>query len=141
MISLHVVRAGILAAVIALAGCAQQPTTQRSDVDVSAPTVSWNGTYRGTMRITGIGSGVQRRWCETDPQMIVQVAGNSFTYAMTHPNVPDNPTPVYSTTIAPDGVFQSQLGSGVMNGKVVGSHMSGTIDGSACVYAFSADRS
>ena len=106
-----------------------------------APAVSWDGTYRGTVQITGLGSGMQRQWCETDPAMVVQVTGNSFTYSMPHPNAPGNPTPVYPASIAPDGTFHTEIGSGVMNGQVIGGHMSGTISGSACVYAFSMDRS
>jgi len=103
--------------------------------------VSWDGVYRGTIQITGLGSSIDRRWCETDPQMTVQVAAGKFSYAMPHPNAPDNPTPVYPATIAPDGSFRSDIGSGVMTGKVAGGHMTGMIDGSVCVYSFTMDRS
>lgn len=126
---------------LALVCCTSEPKTQPSGAVTSAPAVSWDGTYRGTVQITGQGASIQRNWCETDPQIIVQVTGNSFTYAMPHPNVPHNPTPVYSATITPDGNFRSEMVSGVISGQVVGNHMSGTINGSACIYAFSADRS
>jgi len=141
MISCRGIRVSVLVGAVALAEWASGPKTQPGGAATSAPAVSWDGTYRGTIQITGLGSSVQRNWCETDPQMVVQVTGNSFTYAMPHPNVPDDPTPVYSTTIAPNGVFRSEIGSGVISDQVVGSHMFGIIDGSACVYAFSADRS
>jgi len=73
--------------------------------------------------------------------LTVQVAAGKFSYAMPHPNAPANPTPVYSATIAPNGSFRSDIGTGVMTGQVVGSHMTGMIDGSVCVYSFTMDRS
>ena len=73
--------------------------------------------------------------------MTVQVAGGKFSYAMPHPNAPDNPTPVYPATIAPNGSFRSDISTGVMTGQVSGSRMSGMIDGSVCVYSFTMDRS
>ena len=141
MISRHCVKVAAAIGAVVLAGCVSEPKTQPGGAVAPTPAVSWDGTYRGDVQITGIGSGVQRRWCETDPQVVVRVTGNSFTYAMPHPNAPNNPTPVYTATIAPDGFFQSQLQSGVMRGQVVANHMSGTIHGSACDYTFSADRS
>lgn len=72
--------------------------------------------------------------------MTVQVTGNKFGYAMPHPNTPGNPTMVYSAAIAPDGSFRSDIGSGVMTGRITGTHMTGLIDGSACVYSFTMDR-
>jgi len=126
---------------LALASCASEPRMPPIGAPAPVPAVSWDGTYRGTIQITGVGSGAQRDWCETDLQMVVQVTANSFTYALPHPNVLHNPTPIYSATIASSGTFQSRIGSGVMTGQVAGSHMSGTIDGSLCAYAFSADRS
>ncbi len=132
---------GALIAAVTLAGCTSETKPQAGNAAAHAPTVSWDGNYRGIVRVTGLGSGVQSKWCETDPQFIVQVTGNSFTYAMPHPNVPHNPTPVYSAVIAPDGTFRTEMLSGMMAGQVVGRRMSGTINGSACVYAFSADRS
>ena len=130
----------VIIAVVALAGCASGPRTQSGGAVAAAPVVSWDCTYRGTVQVTGLGSGMQRQWCETDPAMMVQVSGNAFTYAMPHPNAPGNPTPLYPATIASDGTFRSQIGSGIMSGRVIAGHMSGTIDGSACVHAFSMDR-
>jgi hypothetical protein len=127
-------------AVVALLGC--NPPSQSVSVAPAVPptTASWDGAYRGTVEITGLGSGIQKQWCETDPQMSVQVAGNKFGYAMAHPNTPGNPTMVYSAAIGPDGSFRSDIGTGVMTGRVSGIHMAGMIDGSACVYSFAMDR-
>jgi hypothetical protein len=128
-------------AVMTFAGCSPPPGSASAGSTASTPSVSWDGAYRGTVQITGLGSGVQRQWCETDPQMVVQVAANAFSYSMPHPNAPNNPTPVYSATIAPDGSFRSDIGSGVMTGRVSGTRMTGFIDGSVCVYSFTMDRS
>ena len=73
--------------------------------------------------------------------MTVQVAAGTFSYAMPHPNAPENPTPVYAATIAPDGSFRSVIPSGVMTGRVAANRMTGMIDGSVCVYSFAMDRS
>jgi hypothetical protein len=72
--------------------------------------------------------------------MAVQVAANKFSYTMPHPNTPGNPTMVYSAAIAPDGSFRSDIGTGVMTGRVSGTQMTGSIDGSACVYSFTMNR-
>ena len=126
---------------VVLSGCSPGQSAQPASPVRAATTVSWDGTYRGSIQITGLGSGVQRLWCETNPEIVVHVANNAFRYEMPHPNAPDNPTPVYAATIAPDGTFNGQIGSGTMSGRVTGTHMSGHIDGSVCVYAFSMDRS
>jgi hypothetical protein len=135
--------AGGLVAVMALAGCTATPGAQTGSAAAPGPasTVSWDGTYRGTLHITGLGSGVQRQWCESDPQIVFVVTNNSFSYAMPHPNAPNNPTPVYSAAIASDGAFRSSIASGTMTGRVTGAHISGTINGSVCVYSFTLDRS
>jgi hypothetical protein len=127
-------------AVVAIAGCSPPPPSAASGATAPQPAVSWDGAYRGTVQITGLGSGIQRQWCETDPQMVVQVTDNKFGYAMPHPNTPGNPTMVYSAAIGPDGSFRSEIGAGVMTGRVTGVHMTGLIDGSACVYSFAMDR-
>jgi hypothetical protein len=141
IMQVYAIRIGVIVGAVALAGCNSPPKVQPGSAAAPAPAVSWDGTYRGTVQITGLGSGMQRSWCETDPQIVIQVSGNSFTYAMPHPNAPDNPTPIYSATIAPNGTFNTQIASGMMSGRVADSRMSGTISGAACVYAFSADRS
>jgi hypothetical protein len=142
MKKLHLTAGAVMTA-MAVAGCAATPGPPAASAASPrpAPAASWDGTYRGTVQITGMGSGVQRQWCETPPQIVFQVSNNAFSYAMPHPNAPDNPTPVYAATIAPDGAFRSSIGSGTMNGRVIGNRMSGTISGSVCVYAFTLDRS
>jgi len=137
----HDTRLDMLIALLAattVVGCTPAQSPPSSAVAPSA--VSWDGTYRGSVQITGIGSGTLRSWCETDPQIVFQVSHNAFSYAQPHPNAPNNPTPVYAATIAPDGTFNTTLASGTMRGRVTGTHMSGEIDGSVCVYSFALDR-
>ena len=138
----HDTRIDMLVALLAattIVGCtpAQSPPPTAA---APAAAVSWDGTYRGTVQITGLGSGTLRQWCDTDPQIVFQVSHNAFSYAQPHPNAPNNPTPVYAATIAPDGTFNTTLASGTMRGRVTGTHMSGEIDGSVCVYSFALDR-
>jgi hypothetical protein len=71
--------------VIAITGCSPPPQSVSSGATAPPPLVSWDGSYRGTVQITGLGSGIQRQWCETDPQMAVLVTANRFNYAMPHP--------------------------------------------------------
>jgi hypothetical protein len=127
---------------VAIIGCTPTPSTQVNSAasSGSAAANSWDGTYRGSVQITGLGSGVQQQWCETDPQIVFEVTHNAFSYAMPHPNAPNNPTPVYSATIAADGSFRSSLSSGTMTGRVTGTRIAGQIDGSVCVYSFALDR-
>jgi hypothetical protein len=134
-------KAGLAITVLALAGCTPTPGAPTGTAaPAPAAAVSWDGTYRGTVQITGLGSGTMRQWCETDPQIVFQVSNNAFSYAMPHPNAPDNPSPVYAATIASDGTFSTTLASGTMRGHVSGTHISGEIDGSVCVYSFALDR-
>jgi hypothetical protein len=132
----------ITSAMAAVIGCTPTPATQVNSAasSGSAAANSWDGTYRGSVQITGLGSGVQQQWCETEPQIAFQVTHNAFSYAMPHPNAPNNPTPVYSATIASDGTFRSGLATGTMTGRITGTHIAGKIDGSVCVYSFALDR-
>jgi hypothetical protein len=71
-----------------------------------------------------------------------RVRNNGFNYAMPHPNVMGNPTPVYPAYIYPDGSIRSVPGSvaGVVTGQVTGNRMEGVISGLGCEYAFTAYR-
>ena len=71
---------------------------------------------------------------------MITVANGQFTYAVPHPNVPGNATPVFPATLAADGSFYGEIVAGSMSGSVSGAHIQGKIDGSACLYEFSGDR-
>jgi hypothetical protein len=126
------------ATVLALAGCTPQPAPP---MPAPANPSAWDGTYRGTIRLTQLGPGLQKDWCETEPKMEVIVADGGFSYAVSHPNAPGNPTSVYVGVVRPDGSVSAQLVSGVMTGNVTGTQMTGTISGAGCIYAFALNRS
>lgn len=134
-----------LATGLALNACAPPPPP----APPPAPAVSYDGTYRGTLMLTGVGAGVPREGCATNPQMVLQVSNNAFTYVQTHPNsnvtAPGmqtvSATTTYTVAIAPNGSFSGQSEvSGTMSGTISGTHMSGMIEGIVCVYSFTADR-
>jgi hypothetical protein len=130
---------------LAIGGCTPQPPPPPTP----APVVSFDGTYTGTVKLTGVGAGVPRAGCATNPQMVLQVSKNAFTYTQTHPkatvSAPGfstiNATATYTAAIAQDGSFtgQSQL-AGTISGSIASGHMTGNIEGLECVYAFTADR-
>ena len=80
-------KAGAVITAVAMADFTATPTGDTAPSS-PAPAVSWDGTYRGTVRITGLGSEVQRQRCETAPQIVCRMANNAFSYAMSHTNAP-----------------------------------------------------
>ena len=138
--------------ILTIAGCAGPMGTMRPGPSVPAgaaaaadvvalPVTSFDGTYRTTIRLAGSAEpGQIASWCESPGQPVVTVADGQFTYAVQHPNVPGNPTPVFQATMARNGSFSGQVTSGTMSGRVDGMHMEGSIDGVGCLYAFTGDR-
>jgi hypothetical protein len=57
-----------------------------------------------------------------------------------HPNAPGNPAPTFQAVMARDGSFAGQANDGTISGRVSGTHMEGSINGAACIYAFTGDR-
>lgn len=127
---------------IAFVGCANKVPTPTASAPPAAPGISFDGTYRGAVQITGTASSAPRSWCETPNPIMIQVSGNTMNYAMPHPNVMGNPTPTFAVPIAQDGSFQGQASAGgSITGQINGSRMTGTISGVGCAYSLSADRS
>ena len=123
-----------------ITGCAGSMGTMHAD-PITMPVMSFDGAYRGTIRMTpsaGDAKGIS--WCQTAGQPVITVANGQFSYAVPHPNVPGNPTPSFQATMARDGSFSGQGNEGTISGNVHGTHMEGSIDGSGCIYAFTADR-
>jgi hypothetical protein len=110
------------------------------------PVGSIDGRYQGSVQVTGVGSGGDISWCETDRQLSWQVTNHTFTYVQPHPNAPhpasvDTRTATYSGTISSDGSIRGTSNfSGTIEGRLNGSHMTGAINGAGCYYSFSADR-
>jgi hypothetical protein len=112
----------------------------------TAPSTSYDGRYEGSVQVTGVMSGGDLRWCETDRRLSLQVSNNTFSYTQAHPNVPkamiDRATVIYTASINPDGAITGTSSTyGSLEGRVSGSHMSGTMKGPGCFYTFAADRS
>jgi hypothetical protein len=110
--------------------------------------VSFNGNYRGMIRLTSSGViGTQGKWCDTPPVISLSIRNNVFSYVLEHPNLPRDSTyslsPTFTVAIAPDGSFDamSQNGEAEMAGRITGSDMAAQINGSICGYAFTAKTS
>jgi hypothetical protein len=137
---------------LTLVGCAGPMGTMRPGPSLTAaeevnykvepPVTAFDGSYRNTIRIiTSFGSGADNSgWCTSPGQPIITIANGQFTYAVPHPNVPGNATPVYQATMKEDGSFYGSITAGVVSGAVEGTRIVGKIDGSACLYAFSGQR-
>lgn len=139
---MNVTRSAFLAATVFLV-VACNPPPQPTPTAVQAP-ISFNGTYTGTVRVTGIGAGGEtvRGICNTSPKFAVTVANNAFIYAQPHPRYPGNPVVSYSVVISPGGyVSGTSDRNGTFDGKIVDGLLTATINGSGCFYAVSARRS
>jgi hypothetical protein len=122
-------------------GCAGPMGTIRGETPLAPPVTSFDGSYRNTIRFIGaFGAAQTADWCNTPGQPIITVTDGHFTYAVPHPDIPGNATPVYPATMAADGSFSGQIIAGMIYGRVQGSRVEGKIDGSACVYTFTGDR-
>src|SRR4051812_26038266 len=110
--------------------------------------ITFDGDYQGTIQLTSTSDmGFPRSWCDTPRNITLSPRNGNFQYVLAHPNVPKDSnyslSPAFAVTIASDGSFKatSQNGDAQMLGRVIGSHMAGEINGSACGYEFAADRS
>jgi hypothetical protein len=123
-----------------LAGCAGPMGTIHTDTPTTAVT-SFDGAYQSTIRITFASDEVKgTAWCDTPGQPVITVVNGQFSYSVPHPNAPGNPMPTFQATVAQDGSFIGRANSGIIQGRFSGPHIEGTIDGSACIYAFAGDR-
>jgi hypothetical protein len=122
-------------------GCAGPMGTIHGGPPAAAAVATFDGTYQSTIRVTDSGGAARANaWCESPGQPIVTVANGQFSYAVPHPNIPGNPTPTFLATFARDGSFAGQIVEGTISGRAGGTHMEGSINSIACVYAFTADR-
>jgi hypothetical protein len=129
-----------------IGGCATSAPPPASPPPMAVP-VSFDGSYRGTIRLTSSGvSGTQSNWCDTPPAISISVQNSTLSYVLVHPNVPQDSNyslpPTFTVPIAPDGSFDaaSQNGAAEMAGRITGSDMAGQINGTACGYSFTAKR-
>jgi hypothetical protein len=140
VVELPRMRVCALAVVLLIGGCAGSMGTMHADPTI-APATSFDGTYQSSISLTSTSDEAKSAgWCQTSGQPSIAIANGEFSYALPHPNVPGNPTPVFQATMAPDGSFSGQNNDGSISGMVRGTHLEGTISGTACVYAISGDR-
>jgi len=125
----------------ALAGCAGSMGTMHTDNVTTKPVTTFDGSYRTTLHPTrSFGSSSASAWCDSPGQPVVTISGGTFTYAVPHPNIPGNATPIFPATVAADGSFSGQIVAGVLSGRIDSGQITGKIDGSACIYEFSGQR-
>ena len=126
---------------LAIAGCAGPMGTIHPVPAPPPPVTAFDGSYRSLLRTTTPGSeGQVFTWCDSRGQAVITVEQGKFTYAVPHPNVPGNPTPVFQAVMAPDGTFAGDIVSGSMTGQIAGSRLEGTISGAGCTYTLSASK-
>jgi hypothetical protein len=129
-----------MASLLLITGCAGSMGTMHVDPP-PPPVTSFDGVYQNTIRSTTSAKDTQgTSWCETPGQPTITIANGQFSYAVSHPNAPGNPTPAHQATMASDGSFFGQNNDGTISGTVHGTHIEGSIDGAACGYAFTGDR-
>jgi hypothetical protein len=124
-----------------LIGCAGPMGVIHGAAVPAVAVTSFDGAYSSTIRVTSLADAAKGSdWCDTPGQPIVTVANGQFNYALPHPNVPGNATTNFPATMAQNGSFTGQVVDGTISGQVQGTHMEGSINGQACVYAFAGDR-
>jgi hypothetical protein len=131
---------------LAASGCATR-TPQPAAPPTAA--ISYDGTYTGTLRAAGSSTSLSPQDCAADPGFSATVTDNKFSFPLSHsalikatPSLSDLPTPIYNASIAPDGTIRgfSSNNNTTMDGRVVGTRMTGEVYGLLCYYAFTADR-
>ena len=123
-----------------VAGCAGSMGTIRPDT-AAAPITAFDGSYRNTISVTSSATVAQgTSWCDTPGQPVITVANGQFSYAVPHPNMPGNATPIFQAAMAQDGSFAGNSNGGTISGQVRGTHIEGNIDGAGCRYTFAGDR-
>jgi hypothetical protein len=151
MSDLRMTSLAALALVMLVSGCAGSMGTMRGGPSMpaaeavanaaTAPVTAFDGSYRVTLRSTGsAGAAGNTSWCASPGQPTITVTNGQFSYAVPHPNVPGNATPVYSATIEADGTFYGTIVAGSLSGMVQGTRIQGRIDGSGCLYELSGTR-
>jgi hypothetical protein len=144
----HIRIGGALAILAVIGGCARsEPPLAPPPPSLTSP-VSFDGTYRGSIRVTSSGiSGGQTNWCDTPPAISLSLHNSAFNYVLLHPNVPKDSnyslSPTFAVAVEPDGSFNatSQNGEAQMVGQITGPQLAGQINGTACNYAFTAEKS
>lgn len=124
-----------------LGGCAGPMGPIRPNPPPAPPVLSFDGSYQTVISLnTSFGAAQSTPWCNTPGQPIVTIKNGQFTYAVPHPNYPDQLVVPFSAEVAQDGSFQGQAIEGSIAGRIEGGHIVGRLDGSACIYTFTGNR-
>jgi hypothetical protein len=134
-----------IAFIAALGGCSNMSPPPAPPPPMATP-YSFDGTYRGTIKLTSSAArGAQSNWCDTPPAITFVVQNNRFNYVLAHPNVPKDGSlsPEFSVPVAPDGSFDatSPNGTAEMTGLISASRITGQIMGTGCGYSFTLNQS
>ncbi len=137
----HSSRRRCLALALAITGCAGPMGTIHAVPPPPPPVTAFDGSYRSVLRTTTpAAEGQVFTWCDSQGQAVITVDQGRFTYAVPHPNVPGNPTPVFQATMAADGTFSGDVISGSLTGHIAGARLDGAISGAGCTYTLSASK-
>jgi hypothetical protein len=124
---------------ITIAGCTTPPGTQTRNTASAGPAsaVSWDGTYRVSVQITG--AGIRCAKAAVRDHGGDRVSSDQQCSLLPHAasERTREPPAGHAPTIAAEGIFQSILHNGRMTGRVVSARISGPIDGYGCIYSFS----
>jgi hypothetical protein len=137
-----------IATLLALGACSSEPPpASPTPKAASVSSVSFDGTYRGRIRVSSHNlGGPNSNWCDTPQAISLSIHDNAFKYLLAHPNLPPDPDlspTIEVAAISPDGSFNGfpKDGGPEMVGSITGSHMEGVIHGLECAYVFAAERS
>jgi hypothetical protein len=126
--------------IIVIAGCAGSMGITRPTPAATLVT-DFDGSYRNTIAVSGTqGKMMEPGWCDSPGQPVITVANGHFSYAVPHPNIPGNATPVFQATMAQDGSFSGRVNDGFLYGHVHGTRLEGSIDGVSCRYAITGEK-
>jgi hypothetical protein len=138
-------RIPMVATLLALGACSSEPPKPPASPIAKAASVSFDGTYRGRIRVSSHSlGGVNSNWCDTPQAISLTIQHNAFSYLLAHPNLPLDPDlspTIEVATISPDGSFNGSPKDGgpEMVGGITGLYMEGEIHGLECAYAFAAE--
>jgi hypothetical protein len=141
-IGLHLVRMCSLVLIAATAaGCAGSMGTIRPKPAGPPPVTAFDGSYSNTIIVIATArNATDAPACQTPGQPIIKVTDGRFSYAVPHPAIRGNPTPIFQATVAPDGSFSGKVNDGSLHGRIDGNHLEGGIDGVLCRYGITGNR-
>ena len=90
---------------VAVSGCANRAT---QPVAAPAAAISYDGTYTGTLRVTGASTSMNQKTSPHRPTLLGQRDGVNPSFPLPHPaavkaapSLRDSATPIYNASIAP----------------------------------------